>query len=319
MSRLSILAPLAMGALLALPGSWYGARLLARDDARFRLEPGQLALVTRSPDAAPVTVKRSGEHRIRAPFEQYHLVEARPSRLVFGANDEPEGTAALLVRSRNGSIYTLDGLEVHWRVDADAVATAVADGAAGGAPDQRERVRMLATAALRDSFGALDSEEVADAFRARSALDASRAVLDERLARHGLELLQVVAPQPRFDREYEHAIEQRKLLEQEAERLEAEREAFPTTLASMLEQTDANEALTDEMLESELAALTAANRKQTAAFVPKARLYADQRRAAADAERARLDAEAASAREIGSAVAASLAAEIGAFEDHGQV
>ena len=178
---------------------------------------------------------------------------------------------------------------------------------------------MLATAALRDSFGALDSEEVADAFRARSALDEARAVLDRLLARHGLELLQVVAPQPRFDREYEHAIEQRKLLEQEAERLESERAAFPDKLATMLEQTAANEALSDEMLESELAALVAKERTKVAAMVPAAQLYAGQRRAAAEAERARLEAEAASAREIGAAVAASLAAEIGAFEAHGDL
>ncbi|MEO1729092.1 MAG: hypothetical protein AAFR95_18965, partial [Bacteroidota bacterium] len=100
-------------------------------------------------------------------FAQAEVIDARPTRLVFGSEDSDDGVAPLRVRSRNGSIFTLDGLEVHWRVDGESLGVAVADGAANASPAQRERVRLLAIAALRDSFGALDSEQVADALQAR--------------------------------------------------------------------------------------------------------------------------------------------------------
>ncbi|MHC4894526.1 MAG: SPFH domain-containing protein [Planctomycetota bacterium] len=316
---LPTLTAVLIGAVLALPGGFGMALLLGRSDGRFELEPGQVAVVPAGPIGEAQVVLRAGVHRTAAPFAEPEIVDARPTLLLFGSPDDPRGAESLRVRSRNGSIFTLDGLEIHWRVDGERVETAIADGADTGAANQRERVRLLATAAMRAHFGALDSEEVADAQRARAALDDARAELSVSLARHGLELLSVVAPQPEFDREYEHAIEQRKLLEQELERLEAERSSFPKALASMLEKTQANENLAAEVQESALAELSAKQQAAIEQLTAAAEAYANQRRSEAAGERARSEAQAASVAAIGAAEAAALAAEIDAFESHGDM
>jgi hypothetical protein len=314
-----------MALVAALPGTYVLSQAFAEPSPWLRLEPGQLAVVASRPGVAPRLLERAGVHRIAVPFEWATVVDARPSRLAFGLQGHPDGTAALRVRSRNGSIFELQDLEVHWQLAAGQADLALREGAgesidgAAADPTQRERVRALAAAALRDAFGALDSEEVADAFRARSALEEARAELGQRLARHGLVLSQIVAPKPRFDREYEHAIEQRQLFEQERERLIQERNAFPDQERTMFEKTDDQLALAREALEGELAKLEAQAQAQVAALEDQAQRYVTSRSLAGAARRAELLQQAEGARAVGQAEAQALAAQIDSFAEHGHL
>jgi regulator of protease activity HflC (stomatin/prohibitin superfamily) len=72
---------------------------------------------------------------------------------------------------------------------------------------------------LRDEFGRFSAVEVADPSSYTTARVRSTERLNEYLEPHGIRILQIITPKPRFDARYEEAIEERKVADQEVERL----------------------------------------------------------------------------------------------------
>jgi membrane protease subunit HflC len=87
---------------------------------------------------------------------------------------------------------------------------------------KREWIRAFARSVLRDEFGKYSAVEVADPTIYQQARIASEERLSEMLQGHGLQLIQVICPKPRFDPAYEQAIEDRKEADQEVEKLREE-------------------------------------------------------------------------------------------------
>jgi hypothetical protein len=75
---------------------------------------------------------------------------------------------------------------------------------------------------LRDEFGKYSATEVADPSNYQAARIECTTRLNELLQPHGIEIIDVITPKPRFDPLYEDAIDERKVAEQDVKRLKEE-------------------------------------------------------------------------------------------------
>jgi membrane protease subunit HflC len=99
---------------------------------------------------------------------------------------------------------------------------------------KREWIRAFARSVLRDEFGKYSAVEVADPTIYQQARIASEERLSLMLEEHGLQLIQVICPKPRFDPAYEQAIEDRKEADQEVEKLREEEKRLVNERARLL-------------------------------------------------------------------------------------
>ena len=127
----------------------------------------------------------------------------------------------LTVRAKDGSNFSFDELEIQYAIiPGDAGETLDDSGPDDGF--KREWIRAFARSVLRDEFGKYSAVEVADPTSYQAARIASEDRLRVMLAEHGVEIIQVICPKPRFDSDYEQAIEDRKVADQEVEKLREE-------------------------------------------------------------------------------------------------
>jgi membrane protease subunit HflC len=124
----------------------------------------------------------------------------------------------LTVRASDGSNFWFESLEIQYAILPGA-AVEVLDDSGLGDGFKRDWVRAYARSVLRDEFGRFSAVEVADPSSYQAARIRSTERLNEYLNPHGIEVLQILTPKPRFDPKYEKAIEDRKVADQDVERL----------------------------------------------------------------------------------------------------
>ena len=124
----------------------------------------------------------------------------------------------LTVRASDGSNFWFESLEIQYAILPSA-AIEVLDDSGLGDGFKRDWIRAYARSVLRDEFGRFSAVEVADPSSYQAARVRSTERLNEYLNPHGIEVLQILTPKPRFDPKYEKAIEDRKVADQDVERL----------------------------------------------------------------------------------------------------
>jgi hypothetical protein len=188
-----------------------------------------------------------------------------------GERDGGLGSAPrLLARAADGSRFSFDSLVVEYALQPVRAGEVLLD--TGPSAAARERlVRVLARSILRDELGRSTCEEIVDPERLGGAVRTARERLNAALARHGIEVLQISTPKPRFAPPYEQAIERRKVGESEVDRLR---------------QQEAQQAAAEELRRSSVAreetAAKAAAVRELAWSLEEARLEAQRTRRAAD-------------------------------------
>ena len=170
------------------------------------------------------TVITTPGYQIYLPFlEEVFKLDRTPQKF------EMEGRRALsynhvpflTVRAMDGSNFSFDELEIQYAV-IPGDAAVILDDSGPGDGFKREWIHAYARSILRDEFGRYSAVDVADPTSYQAARIASEERLRAMLAQHGVELIQVICPKPRFDPDYEQAIEDRKVADQEVEKLREE-------------------------------------------------------------------------------------------------
>jgi membrane protease subunit HflC len=166
------------------------------------------------------TVITTPGYQIYIPFiEEVFKLDRKPQKF------DMKGSRALsynhvpflTVRAKDGSNFSFDELEIQYAISPGDAGTTLDD----SGPDdgfKREWIHAFARSILRDEFGRYSAVDVADPTSYQAARIASEERLREMLAQHGIELIQVICPKPRFDPDYEQAIEDRKVADQEVEK-----------------------------------------------------------------------------------------------------
>ena len=210
-----------------------GVVVLALGVAALMAAMGKMGVVSVSAEQVAVkmnyvtgnrTVVTTPGYQIYIPFmEEVFKLDRTPQKFDMKGNRaiSHNHVPFLTVRAKDGSNFSFDELEIQYAIiPGDAGETL--DDSGPGDGFKREWIRAFARSVLRDEFGKYSAVEVADPTSYQAARIASEDRLRAMLAEHGVELIQVICPKPRFDAEYEKAIEDRKVADQEVEKLREE-------------------------------------------------------------------------------------------------
>ena len=215
--------------------AWAGAAFIAIFSVFILAATGSLGIVEVEDNQVAVHVNyitgskevdTNPGYKIYAPFFQgvFTLDKTPQKYLMEGKVMDGNNSAPFLtVRASDGSNFWFESLEIQYVLIPSAAAGVIEDSGIGDG-FKRDWIRAYARSVLRDEFGRFSAVEVADPSSYQTARVRSTDRMNEYLGPHGIEILQIITPKPRFDTRYENAIEERKVADQDVERLKAKEE-----------------------------------------------------------------------------------------------
>jgi hypothetical protein len=171
-----------------------------------------------------VEVYNTPGFKIFMPFAaQAFLFDKSPNKFIMEGDRDVDSNhvSKLTVRANDGSNFWFETLEIQYRID-PMKAGIILDDSGSGTSFKSNWVKSYARSVLRDEFGRFSAEEVADPSNYNTATTSSENRLNEMLAEHGVIIMQIITPKPQFEARYEKAIEDRKVANQEVEKLKAQ-------------------------------------------------------------------------------------------------
>jgi len=235
-----------------------------------------------------------------------------------GKEDAPKGPGRLQVRSRGGSAFFFESVELEYRVT-EAGAVDFLRSSGGEIERAESWVMAIARPVLRDEFGRYSVQEVMDAVICDEARAKSFVALNQELGAFGIEVLQLNMGKPNFDRTYEMAINQRKVADQEVERLGAELLQKVREQEQQLTKARKEVEVRGSMLEAELERELVEAVTSAMTIRGQAESYAMSRKLEGEVSKAKLELQASSLEEAGRAKAQALLAELSALEGRGDI
>ena len=145
------------------------------------------------------------------------------------------GDDAIVLKSRDGNDISIN-VTVTWRIDPQKTPDILARGARSTELLKEELVRPACRAYVRDAFNELHSEEFFDRKKLLDKAQKAKLKLSEELTAEGIIIEDVMPGEQRFNSEYERVIHERKIAEQNAERLKSEAQAAEAEQARQLEK-----------------------------------------------------------------------------------
>lgn len=170
-----------------------------------------------------MTVDPIPGNKIVIPFvEEIFTLDKSPNRfLMEGEQDiSTDHVRKLTVRASDGSNFWFDQIEIQYELIPDVADKVLQD---SGIDDAFKKFWLLcfARSILRDEFGKFDPEGLSNPQNYKAAQAAAEVRINKALEPHGIRIVQITTPKPKFADAYERAIEERKLADQDVERLKA--------------------------------------------------------------------------------------------------
>ncbi len=241
----------AIGALLLL-----GVTVLASGQGGvIEVQADQVAVIA-SYLSGETEVVLSPGYRFFVPFlQQGYLFDKSVQEFVMEGDVDRDANHVkkLTVRANDGSNLWFDKMQLQYRIIPNMADIVLAD---SGEQEEFKRnwVRAYARSILRDEFGKFSSSDIADPTNYNIAAADARARLNEVLHEHGIDIIQIITPKPKFDERYETAIEDRKVANQEVERIKARAEQLRRERERLVAEIDATKAVEYEVLKGTLGA-----------------------------------------------------------------
>ena len=194
--------------------------------------------------------------RIFVPFIQQAFKFDRSTQefVMEGDRDrDANHVRKLTVRAKDGSNFWFERLEIQYLLLASKAGVVLHD--SGAKEDfKRNWVRTYARSVLRDEFGRYSAEEVADPSNYGDATQVAKDRLNAMLQPHGVEIRQIITPKPKFEDRYEQAIEDRKVANQEVEKLKEKAFQLQRERERRLASVERDKATEFELLKGEMEA-----------------------------------------------------------------
>ena len=224
----------------------------------------------------------------------------------------------LTVRANDGSNFWFEELTILYEIipgDADKLLedSGIGDGF------KQNWIKAYARSVLRDEFGRYSAVEAADPTQYTSAAVQSRDRLNELLGPHGIRVTRVITPKPKFDAEYEKAIEDRKEADQEVERLRAKSEQLDQERAQRLSAVEKEKQIEMQALEGDLTKNLLAAEQQAIAITQAAKAYSIDKKKKGEGELAQMTARARGLEAKYTKEAEGLTQKAKALEERGEV
>jgi SPFH domain / Band 7 family len=170
-----------------------------------------------------VSVDQIPGNKIYFPIvQEVFTLDKSPNKFLMEGKEDlsTDHVRELTVRARDGSNFWFDSIEIQYQLIPSEAGNVVRDSGTGDA-FKKFWLMAFARSVLRDEFGKFDPEGISNPNNYSAARITSQERLNEALRPHGIEVTQISMPKPRFAPDYEKAIEDRKLADQEVERLKA--------------------------------------------------------------------------------------------------
>ena len=182
-------------------------------------------------------------HRFtRRPF-QYRLEGNAPADLERGPR--------LLVRARDGASYSIDSVTVQAALDPALAPLVLAD--SGDMQRARGLVGTFLRTSLVQAFGAFTTEQILAPDARELAVQEARNTLEQKLARHGILLLELQVGSPSFSDKVTQTITRRQVAEQDTDRLLAQAQELTLESSGLQEELERHKELELAQLRSKLA------------------------------------------------------------------
>jgi len=240
------------------------------------------------------------------PFlQQAFLLEKSTQKFLMSGDVDRDANhvAKLTVRANDGSNFWFDEVDIQYEIKPDMASLILSDSGVEQS-FKRDWVRAYARSILRDEFGRFTASQVADPTNYRDATEAATSRLNDLLEAHGIRIIQIVTPKPKFDQRYEQAIEDRKVADEEVNRIKAQAEQLRQERERRVAEVDAIKAVEYEELKGTLEQMRIAAEQERVRVERTADAYKTQvvgegqarraqltERARGETERARKDAE----------------------------
>jgi len=264
--------------------------------------------------AGELTLVEGPGYVFHLPFAQsVELLDKRPKTFrMEGDTDKATGhQRQLSVRAADGSIFWFESMEISYRLMPEASARVLADSGPG---DAFERwLGAYARATLCDEYGRYEAQEIANLNESQTARDEARRRLNEFLEPHGVVVLQIATPKPKFDRDYEKAIYDRKIANQEVQKLAAQGDQLAQERGQRLAKIEKEKAIQLEALTGTLAEKRLNAEEQEIQVRGAAETFAIERAIEAESRRSELLAEAEGILDRAAKEAEGLAAMVDAI------
>jgi hypothetical protein len=190
----------------------------------------------------------------------------------------------LTVRASDGSNFWFESLEIQYQLLPPETQVVINDSGTGDA-FKKFWLMAYARSVLRDEFGKFDPEGISNPSSYSKARVDSQVRLNTLLKPHGIEIIQITTPKPKFVPDYEKAIEDRKLAEQEVERLKAKALQLRQEKAKRLAEIESTRGQEFAGLKGQLAASLTEAEASKIKVEREAETYKIERTGAGEAER----------------------------------
>lgn len=249
--------------------------------------------------------KKGVEERVYAPgtthwfvpfFTDWHTFDTRLQNLEMtagGAYGDRVVRDDLLFKTVDGNDISLDVI-ISYKIVPEAAPTILQNVATSDVELRENIVRTITRSKPRDIFGELNTEEFYIAEKRTEQSEQVRVVLNEILKPYGVEVTQVGTRDYRFNPAYQAAIEEKKVADQEVEKLKSETRATVENFLTEVEKAKAENGKLEEE----------ANGEYRRAVI-EADAYYEQQKSLAQAILAEAKAEAEGIREMNAALSGS--------------
>jgi hypothetical protein len=170
-------------------------------------------------------VNRPG-YKIFIPFaEQAFKFDKSPQEFKMAGDRDIDDNhvSRLTVRANDGSNFGFEELTIQYQL-LPSEANVVLNDSGEGTAFKQNWVRTFARSILRDEFGKYSAEEVADPSGYTQATVQARDRLNVALHPHGIDIMEIITPKPKFEERYEQAIADRKVANEMVEQLKVKAE-----------------------------------------------------------------------------------------------
>lgn len=170
-------------------------------------------------------VNRPG-YKIFIPFaEQAFKFDKSPQEFKMSGDRDIDDNhvSRLTVRANDGSNFGFEELTIQYQL-LPSEANVVLNDSGEGSAFKQNWVRTFARSILRDEFGKYSAEEVADPSGYTQATVQARDRLNVALHPHGIDIMEIITPKPKFEARYEQAIADRKVANEMVEQLKVKAE-----------------------------------------------------------------------------------------------
>jgi len=232
--------------------------------------------------------------KIYFPFVQkvFPLDRTPQKFLMEGKVTRSENHAPFLtVRASDGSNFWFESLEIQYQIIPE-LADFILDDSGPGDGFKRDWMRAHARSILRDEFGKISAVEVANPSSYEAAGVRAKERMNQILRDHGIFVRQLITPKPRFDKDYESAIEEKKVADQKVDHLKVKEEQLLQQREQQLAQVSKEKEIEWQELQGELTKALLNAQRDAIRITKAADAYKVTREAEGQQERDRFTADA---------------------------